>query len=104
MTPGRGSGSNTANGTQFISIRETLRTKAPVLGANMINTSLKIRKCLFFDYISFKETKRVNKSVFRPLEVLEFKKNQHFAVVFVKKFIKTPQKFQIRSFLLQIYL
>ena len=74
MTPGRGSGSNTANGTQFISIRETLRTKAPVLGANMINTSLKIRKCLFFNCISFKETQRVNKSVFRPLEVLEFEK------------------------------
>ena len=74
MTPGRGSGSNTENGTQFISIREILRTKAPVLGANMINTSLKIRKCLLFNHISFKETQRVNKSVFRPLEVLEFEK------------------------------
>ena len=72
MTPGRGSGSNMANGTQFISIREILRTKAPVLGANMINTSLKIRKFLFFIYILFKETQlRVDKSVFRPLEVFQ---------------------------------
>ena len=46
MKLGQGNGSNMAKETQFLSIRKIWRIKAPVIDANMTNTSSKIRKYL----------------------------------------------------------
>ena len=47
MKLGQGNGSNMEKETQFLSIRKIWRIKAPVIDANMTNTSSKIRKYLF---------------------------------------------------------